>query len=250
LRGIRGLTVGLALLGLMGAIVLQRGWAWRQAKLDLLVEGPVPAAVQVEPAASGALLLFGDSRIAAWEPLPDRPFPVLRAGYPGQSAIRLAPEFARAIDESRPAAVFVQMGVNDAVAASLLPAEARATALAASLEAFSRVAALAEARDIALTIGLVVPPIRPGLARRMLYRDAVDSYVQSLNAALPGIAARHGARVVDPMEALRGADGSVPDAYRADALHWTPAAYAALNGLLPDRLPGAEREVARGEVPA
>lgn len=183
--------------------------------------------------------MFGDSRIAQWDPLPERSFSILRVGYPGESAIRMAPLFASLLEVSRPSAAFVQMGVNDAVAASLVSPSERDAALAASIRAFAAVAQAAEARGVDLTISLVVPPIRPELRRRILYRGAVDSYVAALNAAIPEIAARHGARVVDPLAVLGGADGTVPEAYRLDALHWTQAAYRALSSLLPEQIAAA-----------
>lgn len=233
----RGLLVSLILL-LAGL-----GWlafelvSWREAKIAKLEPPPALAVSSaIIPADPPVLLLFGDSRIAQWKPVPERGFSIVAAGYPGATAIGLTPRFARAIAEHRPTAAMIQLGVNDAVAASVVSADRRDKALQDSLDAIEAMAALAQANGVDLMIMAVIPPVRPDLKRRILFRGEVDAYVAALNAALPGIAARHGARFIDPMPLLREGDGDVPDRFRRDSLHLTPDAYAALDQLVPATL--------------
>jgi len=212
--------------------------SWREGKIAMLDPPPVVAQASTPiPADPPGMLLFGDSRIAQWQPAPDRPYPIILEGHPGQTAIRLLPRFAAVLAEDRPSAVILQLGVNDAVAASVVSAQRRERALQDSLDAFESMAALAQANGVDLTILAVIPPIRPDLKRRILFRGEVDAYLAALNAALPGIAARHGARFVNPMPLLRDAEGDVPDTFRRDSLHLTPDAYAALEPLVPAALP-------------
>jgi lysophospholipase L1-like esterase len=224
----------LALLALAGL-----GWlgfqlaGWRSAKLAGLEVPPAVELAAVSPATPPALLLFGDSRVAQWKPLPDRPYSIAAEGFPGETAIRLAARFPDALQQHRPQLVMLQLGVNDAVAASQVGAARREQALADSLSAIERMAADAKAAGADLVILKVIPPVRPELPRRLLYRGEVDAYVAALNAALPSIAARHGATVADPLPLLADAGGAVPDRYRRDALHLTPEAYQALGALLP-----------------
>lgn len=227
----------LAILLVGAAIALAAGWHWRSEKLALLQPAAGPLPPRPAPgSATGGVLLFGDSRVAQWRPLPDRPYPVTRHGHSGESAIRLVPSFQAALDRHKPDLVIVQAGVNDAVAASLASSEERARALEASKAAFAAMAAAAEARGIKLIILEPIPPIRPDLARRLIWRGHVEPYLADLSGALPSIAAAHGATVEDALPLL-GADAAhVPERYRRDSLHLTPDAYRALNSLLPDSL--------------
>lgn len=206
---------------------------WRNTKVAGLDMPPAREMAEVSPAAPPRLLLFGDSRVAQWKPLPDRPYPIVAEGFPGETAIRLSGRFPATLQQHRPQVVMLQLGVNDAVAASLVGPARRERALADSLSAIDRMAAEARTAGADLVILKVLPPIRPDLLRRILYRAHVDSYVAALNAAIPAIAARHGASVADPLPLLTDANGLVPDRYRRDALHLTPEAYTALGDLLP-----------------
>lgn len=230
----RFLILLLVLAGL-GAVAAA-GLHWRSGKVAGLAVPTVPAAAPGVPAAPASLLLFGDSRIAQWKPLPARDYPIHSAGFPGETAIRLEARFPAALQAHRPAMVVFQLGVNDAVAASLVGAARREQALAASLGAIERMTRDARAGGARVLLMEVVPPVRPELVRRIIYRGEVDRYVAALNAALPGIAARHGAEVVRPMAVLAGPDGQVPERFRRDALHFTPDAYDALGALLPQTL--------------
>lgn len=212
------------------------GLHWRSGKVAGLAPPTVATAAPGDPAEPAALLLFGDSRIAQWEPLPARDYPVHRAGFSGETAIRLEARFPAAIQAHRPAMVVFQMGVNDAVAAALVGEARRKQALAASIGAMDRMTRDARASGARVLLLEVVPPVRSELVRRIIYRGEVDRYVAALNTALPGIAARHGAEVARPMVLLAGPDGQVPDRFRRDALHFTPDAYDALGALLPQSL--------------
>jgi lysophospholipase L1-like esterase len=224
-------------------LMLALGWAgigfhqWRQGKLAQLEVPPAPPILAGSPADPPGLLLFGDSRIAQWAPLPARPYPVTTRGYPGATAIRLVPVFQAALAEHRPALVLLQLGANDAVAAALLPAPGRAKARADTLAAIDHMAAAASAGGAQIMILDIIPPVRTDPLRRLLFRDEVDRFVAEVNAALPAIAARHGAIHASAM-LLLAPNGEVPDNFRKDWLHLTPAAYRALAPLLPESLEG------------
>jgi lysophospholipase L1-like esterase len=209
---------------------------WREGKLAQLAPPPAAAPVAGTPAAPAALLLFGDSRIAQWQPRPERQYSVHVEGFPGATAIRLVPAFDAVLARHRPALVLVQLGVNDAVAASVTDPVARERAQRDTVAAIERMAQAARARGARLVIVDVIPPIRPDPLRRLLFRRHVERFVEAVNAALPAIAARHGAGLVSAMPLLTGPDGEVPERYRKDWLHLTPEAYAALDPLLPATL--------------
>lgn len=226
-------ALALLLVGAAGtALAFQH---WRAGKLALL---EVPAEVPITtgtPATPPALLLFGDSRIAHWQPLPARPYPIHVSGHPGASAIRLVPRFQQALARHRPAVVLLQLGANDAVGAALADPPTRDKALADTLVAIDRMAAATTAHGAKLILVEVIPPVRTDPLRRLLLGNRVDSFIAQLNAGLPAIAARHGATLVSASPLL-APDGTMPDSFRKDWLHLTPQAYGALAPLLPERL--------------
>jgi lysophospholipase L1-like esterase len=226
-------ALALLLVGAAGtALALHQ---WRAGKLALL---DVPAEIPITPGTPAdppTLLLFGDSRIAQWQPLPTRPYPIVRSGHPGASAIQLVPAFQQALARHRPTVVLLHLGANDAVGAALADRPAREQALADSLAAMDRMAAAATAHGAQLILVEVIPPARPDPLRRLLLGDRVDSAIAQLNAGLPAIATRHGATLKSAMPLL-APNGQMPDRYRKDWLHFTPEAYSALDPLLPERL--------------
>src|SRR5512146_1532631 len=130
------LALAASALLLLGALVAAFAFQqWRAGKLALLqVPAPVPIAANT-PADPPGLLLFGDSRIAHWQPLPQRPYPISVSGHPGASAIQLVPAFQQALARHRPAVVLLHVGANDAVGAALAEPAARPQALANTLTA-------------------------------------------------------------------------------------------------------------------
>jgi lysophospholipase L1-like esterase len=208
---------------------------WRAGKLALLEVPPQIPIATGTPATPPVLLLFGDSRIAQWQPLPDRPYPIRVSGHPGASAIQLAPTFQQALARHRPAVVLLQLGANDAVGAALADPPTREKALADTLAAIDRMAAAATAHGARLILTEVIPPVRTDPLRRLLLGDRVDAYIAQVNAGLPAIAARHGAKLASPTPLL-APQGTMPDSFRKDWLHLTPEAYRALDPLLPQRI--------------
>jgi lysophospholipase L1-like esterase len=236
------LLLALALAAAALVVGLAAVHQWRASRLALLE--PAPQALRARPAApdpdapggSGGLLLLGDSRVSDWSPLPDRPYPVVRIGYPGESAVRIAPGFAALLDRHKPQAVLLMLGVNDAVAAAVAAPDSRAAARASSLAAFADMAQAARARSIPLTIALVIPPDRPDPLRRFLWQGDAVEQADRLNAALPAVAAAHGATLVDARALLAAPGEPLPRPLRADPLHFTPQAYQRLAALLPTSL--------------
>lgn len=223
----------LLLLGAAGAALAFQ--QWRTAKLALLeVPDPVPLATGT-PADPPGLLLFGDSRIAHWKPLPDRPYPITVSGHPGASAIQLVPAFQQALARHRPAVVLIQLGANDAVGTALADPAARRLAVANTLAAIDRMAAATTSHGARLILVEVIPPVRTDPLRRLLLGDEVERTIAEVNAGLPAIAARHGATLVSA-QPLLAPGGDVPDRFRKDWLHLTPEAYRTLAPLLPESL--------------
>ncbi len=227
-------AAALAAITLATGLTLVHGWRTEKRAL-LSPEGEPPRPRPAAAETVGGFLLFGDSRVAHWKP-PARPYPITRLGHPGETAIRLAQPFEAALDRHRPQQVLLMVGVNDAVAIALLPADQQDRAIAATLSAFDGMARAARVRRIPLSIALLIPPDQPDPLRRLLWGAPVDPLVARMNAALPAIAAANDATLVDARALLAPPDQPLPPAFRADALHFTPQAYQRLSALLPPSL--------------
>lgn len=209
-----------------------RWYRHKTAGLDPLA----PTAISAPPQAPVAVLLFGDSRIAQWAPLPARNYPIGRRGFPGATAIQLGPRLPAILGEAQPQLVIIAAGINDAVAAALVSPPRRRQALADSIAACRAMVAASTESGARVVLLKVLPPMRPGPLRTLVYRDAVRDYVAALNVALDKIAMDANVRVVDVQELLGDRGGDIAARYRRDALHLTPAAYRTLGTLLPQQL--------------
>ncbi len=232
---VRPLTVAtlLALGGL--ALLIALALDWRARKVAILAPGDPPAAVTAEagPARGRTLLIWGDSRVAQWRPLPQRPYRIRAVGRPGASAVQLARLLDAELAREPADVVVIKAGVNDAVAIAMLwPAE-RPEARLASIAAFEAMVEASQRGGARVILMRIVPPVRPTVARRFLYRDVVVDEVARLNTALALIATRAGADLADPVALLADEGGRIPDRFRRDTLHLTAEAYRALDPLIP-----------------
>lgn len=221
------MLLALIAIGLGGFQALQ----WRQHKIaGLEIQKQPIVRPQAEPA---DVLLFGDSRIAQWRHLPERDYAIARHGYPGATAIQLAGRLPILLQETHPQLVIIGAGVNDAVAAALVSRQRRTQALADSLAALDQMVVAARQSGARVLLLKILPPVRPNLWRRTVYRGEVLAYVNALNEGLEDMAIRHDAAIADPLRLLLDDNGRMADEYRKDTLHLTAAAYDKLGVLLP-----------------
>lgn len=177
------------------------------------------------------VLLIGDSRVADWRHHLPADLAVAERGLPGETARQLTGRFEAALREARPAVVVVQAGINDLVAASLGDAEYRRTTTADLHSAFALMADAAAETGACLVLTTIVPPAEPSLLRRAVWNPAVSDHVAAANDALRRLADPPRVAVLDLAERLAPA-GDLPDAFRRDTLHLTPAAYERMNDAL------------------
>ena len=235
-----------ALLGLSSVLVFT-GLELRGREIGLrlarAIETAPSALVPARPPAWGdarpRVLVAGDSRVAAWAPLPDIvPARLVFSGIGGETSAELRRRLERDLGTFAPDRLIVAAGVNDLIAASLRPERARA--VLAGLEANLRaIADEARAAGIEVTLLTVPRPARPGPFRRiLLWSDDLPGLVEVANARIramegPGIA------VLDADAALAGPPGApLPADLAADAVHFSPEAYMRLNALLAETFGG------------
>jgi lysophospholipase L1-like esterase len=175
------------------------------------------------------VLLLGDSRMAQWE-LPQLPrWQVINAGTGGLTTAQIRLAAPTLLDQFHPEVVVVQVGINDLKFLGLRPDMAsQVVSLALSnITATVQESAKRHRKCILLTTW---PAGQPGLARSLVWSEAVSAAVGQLNGQLQRLdSAEKGIRVVDLFKEA----GLKPEAeFYRDGLHLKPAAYQRLTPLL------------------
>ncbi len=174
------------------------------------------------------VVFFGDSRARQW-PAPSlaQGVKVINRGLDGHTAVQSRMRLDRDIRPLQPDIVVLQVGVNDLIGVSYLPAER--DAIVANTQA-SITAIVNEAQGLGATVVLttIFPPGRPLPWERALGFEDVETVVREVNAWMAGLAGQE-VVVVDTAVILADASGQVRNAYREDTWHLNAAGYDALN---------------------
>jgi lysophospholipase L1-like esterase len=229
--GAAGLAVGAGLAGGAGFVLVRRLYLERaDLRLDPAGQDHHAAANRALPAAHRPrAVFFGDSRIAYWSPPPDLPGRTLVfRGIAGQSTAQLRLRFAEDVLALAPQEVVIQAGVNDLIAGQI--AGRRDEAVARTVANLAALAEEAGARGIRVLLTTIVRPARPGLSHERLFVsvEALAADVALVNAALRTLALPS-LRVLDLDALLAGDATALPEQYAADLVHFSEAAYAAIN---------------------
>jgi lysophospholipase L1-like esterase len=177
---------------------------------------------------SRRIVLFGDSRIAAWSPsIRLEGYELVNRGWGGETTAQALLRVERDVIAVRPAAVVVQLGVNDLKAIGLMRPEERSTAIDGCLERLTAIVERLRARSIPVVLLTIFPtgstPLHRlpfGLGGTQLAVDAVNARLKTLQT--PGVT------LVDSASRLCQGDRLRAE-YVQDALHLSAAGYRALN---------------------
>ena len=196
----------------------------------LIQQHPV---VPVIAGAEGARVVFmGDSRVAQWA-RHDR-VSGRYVGFPGASSHQIASVFTPALlGTQRPAVVIIQLGINDLRLLGVAPerVDTLVNGTLTSLRVLADTLANHAEQVVVLT---VFPTADPDLARTLVWSDAVQAGVDSLNGALLAGHWPDNVRVMDCTPAL----ADLGNAAFVDTLHLSAAGYDALNRALEPELQG------------
>jgi lysophospholipase L1-like esterase len=153
-----------------------------------------------------------------------------KLGYPGQTTANILRAGLKEVNRTRPHAVILLLGGNDAVAASFMRGERRDAQVRASLKVFDSFVGEVRRRGTrAIMIMTIVPSIKPPWWKRLLLGSAPTELSHTINLGLKALAARRGALMLHPADVLLTERGTLRPGYRRDDAHWTPAAYRALD---------------------
>lgn len=175
------------------------------------------------------IVLFGDSRIAAWNPPPQvAGYDVVNRGIGGETTAQMLYRFHSDVVALRPEFVIMQAGINDLVAAGLAP-EAGSRIPGNTLTNLAGMVNQAKAAGTKVILLTIIPPAAPGLLRRFVWSDRIPRLVTEVNKKLELLDAPPSVRVVDAGQVLQNESGEWKTGVVLDTLHLTSTGYAELN---------------------
>lgn len=175
------------------------------------------------------VVLFGDSRILAWNPVPSAEgFDLVNRGIGGETTAQMLYRFQSDVLALHPRVVIIQAGINDLVAAGLIPTAQR-WIFENTVANLVTMVKLATASGIHVILLTIVPPAAPGILRRLVWSDQIALMVEESNSKLALLDSPPMVHVVDTRRVLQSAPGVWKPDVNLDALHLTPVGYAELN---------------------
>ena len=174
------------------------------------------------------VMLFGDSRLAVWNPAPPRGIRLVNAAIGGTTTAQLRLRLPALLDEFKPDFLVLQAGINDLKLLGLRP---ELEPVLIEQTKANLLAMIQEARRHQTKVLLlpVWPPGPPEWQRRLFWNPHVAEAVAGLNRELLAQINEPDTRVVDLLAAAGVKPG--PADYR-DALHFQPAVYDRLTPAL------------------
>lgn len=233
------LLAALLALALAGMIVTARG-IYAEGKLAATAVSE--ATLRLTPnwnSAPNRVLVIGDSRVARWRPgAPAAGSALATSGVGGETSAQLLARWRAGAQRPAGATLLILTGVNDLVAADLNPHKAPAIEAALARNVLT-IAAEARAAGMVPVIGAVGQAARVDWGRRLLgWSGGLNRRIDRANAGLRTQARAAGHGWFDVNAALGvGDDRIMPPRHALDTLHWTDAAYRALESALAERLP-------------
>ena len=175
------------------------------------------------------IVLFGDSRIQEWSPLPhfDR-FEFINRGIGGETTAQNKLRFEQDILELEPDMVILQVGINDLTALGVEPKLYDLITEHCQSNLQQMVDRLL-ANKIGVIFLTLIPPAEPELARRFIWSSKVQQAVAEINQYWLSLPMAECLYIVDAEAALKNENGQWHAGVNRDSLHFTSEGYRYLN---------------------
>ncbi len=175
------------------------------------------------------IVLFGDSRISNWEPLPAlQSIEFVNRGIGGETSAQLRSRFASDVLALDPDVIIIQVGINDIVAASLDPVKSAQIIEHLKLNLLYFLTSNHSA-GIEVIVMTIVRPASPPLIRRIVWSNRIFDLVREVNSYLTTLDLPANAHVFDSDSIFNHQDGPLDPSFASDTLHWSTKAYEQLN---------------------
>ena len=176
-----------------------------------------------------SIILFGDSRIKQWNPLPViEGMEVINRGISEETTAQMMLRFKKDVLDAKPSIVIIQAGINDLVAASMADHGLKNSIYEKSVSNLDKIVGQAVKQGITVILLKVIDPYELGLIRSILWGNDLPHLVQQVNNDLQTLFAQSDVHIFDANTVLHQ-EGQWEPGVNRDALHFTAKAYQLLN---------------------
>lgn len=194
----------------------------KYAVQNLQLQEPQPGQVRV--------VLFGDSRIACWNPLPSAGnCQLLNRGIVGETSAQTLLRLERDVISLKPAVVILQVGINDLKTIGVFP-KLKDDIINSCRNNITTIVDKMSIHNIQSVILTIFPPGSISLFRRPIWSEEIYRGIEEVNEIINNLDAR-GAAVVN-CDSILASGRNIKAEYARDTFHLTSAGYEALNNSL------------------
>ena len=189
-------------------------------------------------AADNAVVLFGDSRVEKWTPLPMLAGrKVINAGVTGETTSEMRRRFDNDVLRLKPQSVIIQAGMKDLTASITRDIPTPLKLRERMFENLEYFVSTLTAAGTQVVITSIIPNKDLNLLRKLFWHPTLQQSVDSANLELQQLAEKHQAIWLDINNVFVDTNNTVrADLYR-DTLHIKSIAYLQINELLNELLP-------------
>jgi lysophospholipase L1-like esterase len=176
------------------------------------------------------IILFGDSRIALWNPMPSiEDGIILNCGVSSQTTSQMLLRLEQDVLELNPDIVVIQAGVNDLKTIGVLPerTDQIVDLCCRNLESIIRKVCDNGIHAVVLT---VFQPASAELIRKPVWSEQIYSAVSEVNSRIKALP--YSPVTVIDCDPILSKDGRINPKYAYDTLHLNSAGYGMLNGVV------------------
>jgi len=180
-----------------------------------------------------SVILFGDSRVETWTPLPALPGKnVINAGVTGETTSEMRRRFEKDVLRLHPQTVIIQAGMNDLTASLTRNIPAPQQLRDRMIENLEYFVSTLRAADSRVILTSIIPNQDLNLLRKLFWHPDLRQSVSNANRQLQALAQKHQAIWLDINDVFITPDNKVRTELYRDTLHVKAPAYAQVNGLI------------------
>ncbi len=185
----------------------------------------------------GLVILFGDSRIKMWTPLPSAGnFTFLNAGVAGETTAEMSLRLNSDVLTHNPDTVIIQAGINDITAAATYGISEPQLILKNCLRNIEYFITDIQKIESEIVLMSIIEATALSIPRRLFWSNDVHDYVKKINIELKNIARKHQIKWLDANIALHDTRGDWLPGVNHDTLHLTKKGYLIINNVLASSL--------------
>lgn len=207
-----------------------------RVRLDPLGMAQLESTAEEWPATTDAVrvVMYGDSRAAAWPPPQLDGFVFMNRGANGNTTVQAYERFNRHVVPLRPDIVVIQMGVNDLGVIPTQPTN-REQIIAACEENIGRIVAETQTLNATIVLTTIFPLRIPSWNNRLYWSADILTAVTQVNDYILSLQSNN-VMVLDAYQLLVDEQGLLKEAYTEDYSHLNENGYQVLNQALIETL--------------